>query len=444
MKDPRTQLKIPVAPRSEALTPDDPRSTAPQPGRPQLTMLPGHAAQPPEAAAPARPERQGTLRPEAPGAPGGARHTPGRRPWTPPPSRGPAKGPRRPGSARKVPPAALWGAGGVLALALLLPTLVVVSTNHHPAPVPAPIPAPAPAKPAAPQAEAQLPNVSVYLTKTGQVEVLPMEDYVTGVLAAEMPADFELEALKAQAIAARTFIVRRLVDGDMSGVPDRKAMVTDTVSHQAYISKEVLEKEWKAQGKSAELAKLQRAVQETRNTIMTYKGKPITASFFSTSNGYTENSEDYWKEDIPYLRSVGSPWDKELSPGYKETVTISRKDFITKLGLAGQAITVSTGQPFIQVLSTTEGHRIKEISIGGHVFSGREVREKLNLRSSEFTWKTSGADIQITTYGYGHGVGMSQWGADGMAKEGSTATQILKHYYTGIDFTQASKLLSKD
>lgn len=439
MKDPRTQIKIPVAPRSETAIPDEPASR--QPGRPQLKVLPGAPAQPPQAAAQQVPEREVPLRPRIPGAPNGARQSPGRRPWTPPPSRGPAKGPRRPGSARRLPPTAVW-AGGLLALALLLPTLVVVSQHQQPAPRPAPAPAPAPHV-TAPQAEAPLPQVSVYLSKSGQVETLPLEDYVTGVVAAEMPAEFELEALKAQAIAARTFIVRRLADGDTSGVPDHKAVVTDTVSHQAYISKEALEREWKAKGKTAELSKLQQAVKETRNTIMTYKGKPITASFFSTSNGYTENSEDYWKADIPYLRSVASPWDKQLAPGYEETVTISRTDFLKKLGLTREAIPVSASKPFIQILSTTEGHRIKEISIGSSVFSGRDVREKLGLRSSEFTWKTSGGNIMITTYGYGHGVGMSQWGADGMAKEGNTATQILKHYYTGIEFQQASKLLSK-
>jgi len=349
-------------------------------------------------------------------------------------------------SKRRVP-TAIWATAGLLALALLLPALVVL-LRHQPAPLPTPgksivVPSPSPSSIAEEE-----PQVSVYLSKLGQIETLPLEDYVIGVVAAEMPAEFESSALTAQAIAARTFIVQRLLAKDKSGVPIEGADVTDTVAHQAYISKEVLEKGWKNNGKSIELAKLQRAVQDSRNIVMTYKGKPITASFFSTSNGYTENSEDYWKTSIPYLRSVSSPWDKEIAPGYKETLTISKKQFLSDLGLSNIAIPTmknasSSFNSLIHILSTTEGHRIKELNIGGVIFSGREVREKLGLRSSQFSWADSGNDIVFTTYGYGHGVGMSQWGANGMAKEGYTATQILKHYYTGIDFQQVTKLLAK-
>ncbi|MCJ8012787.1 stage II sporulation protein D [Paenibacillus sp. KQZ6P-2] len=442
MNDPRTQIKVSVAQKRELAEPDIPIhqpdvQAAAKGGRSSRPA--GEPAQPPQATAPEPPEPREALRPTQPGAPAGARQDPGRRPWAPPPSSGRREAwrPHRPGSARRVPPAAVW-AGGLLALALLIPALVV-ATHHKPAPTPAPIPAPA-APTAVPQVLAQ-PQVSVYLTKTDKVETLPLEDYVVGVLAAEMPAKFDLEALKAQAVAARTFIVRRLADGDKSGVPGSAANVTDTVSHQAYISKEQLETQFK--GKTEQLAKLKRAVEESRNTIMTYNGKPITASFFSTGNGYTENSEEYWNQNIPYLRSVASPWDKQ-APGYEETVKLSREDFLIKLGLIGKVAPVTAmreNQPFIQILASTTGHRIKEISIGGIKFTGREVREKLGLRSSEFSWKTTGNDVLITTYGYGHGVGMSQWGAEGMAKEGYTATQILKHYYTGIQFSKASDFI---
>lgn len=347
---------------------------------------------------------------------------------------------------RRVPPV-IWAAGGFLALALLLPVMVVMLRND-PAPAPPAVEEIVKSVPSSPILEEEEPNVSVYLSKLGQIETLPLEEYVTGVVAAEMPAEFEINALTAQAIAARTYIVQRLLANDKSGVPVEEADVTDTVAHQAYISKETLEKEWKNDGKSVQLAKLQRAVQDSRNIVMTYKGKPITASFFSTSNGYTENSEDYWKTSIPYLRSVPSPWDIEIAPHYKEAVTISKKQFFSELGLSNIDIPTlnndsSSLNSLIHILSTTEGHRIKELNIGGITFSGREVREKLGLRSSQFSWVASGSDIIITTYGYGHGVGMSQWGANGMAKEGYTATQILKHYYTGIEFQQVTKLLKK-
>ncbi|WP_310550776.1 SpoIID/LytB domain-containing protein [Paenibacillus glufosinatiresistens] len=376
--------------------------------------------------------------------------------------------------ARRFAPAVL--AAAPLLAALLLPLAVVPLRHHAPAPLP-----PAPAAAPSPAAdEAAQPEVSVYLSRSGQMETLPLEDYVSGVVAAEMPADFALEALKAQAIAARTFIVRRLRAGDHSGVPVPEADVTDTVSHQAYISRAVLRRDWAKGGRSADLAKIRRAVRETRGIVMTYRGEPITASFFASSGGYTENSEDYWKATIPYLRSVASPWDKELAPNYAVTVTFSREELREKLGLsavragaealgaagtpensgsagAAAAVGVKTrhrltglrglsaagAAPQLRLEAVTAGKRVKAVEIDGVTFTGREVREKLGLRSSQFTWKLTPDGIAITSYGSGHGVGMSQWGANGMALEGSTATMILEHYYTGIGFAQVSTLLKK-
>ncbi|MNO39344.1 Amidase enhancer precursor [compost metagenome] len=365
------------------------------------------------------------------------------------------------------------GMAAASALAVLLPALLA---GRAPAPAPAPAPAvqvpdaaaqaaiAAGAYQTAPQqgaaggterlapAEALPVEVRVYLTRTSTVETLPLEQYVTGVLAAEMPADFELAALKAQAIAARTFIVSRLRSHDTSGVPGGAADVVDTVDHQAYISRSVLQK-WPKQGKTAQLEKLQKAVADTEGIIMTYKGKPITAAFFSSSGGSTENSEEYWSLAIPYLRSVASPWDEQTNPNNQETVTLSVEELFRKLGQsipAEQAIKTganaqknksskedSLTRSLFQVLSTTTGGRVKEIRIGKQTYTGREIREKLGLKSSQFKLKTSNSEVKITTYGNGHGVGMSQWGANGMAKAGYTTTQILKHYYTGISFQQA-------
>ncbi|MEK5450221.1 stage II sporulation protein D [Paenibacillus sp. FSL R7-0331] len=359
---------------------------------------------------------------------------------------------------RRLAPAA-WLAAPLLAGLLLPLALVPLRGGHEPAQEAVPQATASPAPPAAAAAEAPQPEVTVYLSRSGQIETLPLEDYVSGVLAAEMPADFELEALKAQAVAARTFIVRRLLAGDHSGVPVPEADVSDTVSHQAYVSQAVLERDWALGGRSAELAKLRRAVLETRGVIMTYKGQPITASFFASSGGYTENSEDYWSVAVPYLRSVASPWELEITPNLAVTVSFSIQDLLSRLGLDNTALHASAALPAASgkatpvsstssalpavVLSLTDGHRVKEISIGGTVFTGREVREKLGLRSSQFTWKRQGDEVLITTYGNGHGVGMSQWGANGMAKEGGTATGILKHYYSGVQFSKVSTLLKK-
>lgn len=286
------------------------------------------------------------------------------------------------------------------------------------------------------------PKVRVYLSASGTTIELPLESYVTGVVAAEMPAEFELEALKAQAIAARTFIVRRLAANDTSGVPSGTADVTDTVSHQVFIPPDKVEADWSRLGKGKEWEKLQQAIQASRDTVMTYNGRAITASFFSTSNGYTENAEDVWGNAVPYLKSVNSPWDKKLAPGFKETVTMKQRDILQKMNLDSIPVSTGAGGSWMKVLSTTAGHRIKEMQIAGETFSGPEVRKRLGLRSSQFSWSIKGNEVQITTYGYGHGVGMSQWGANGMAQEGHTATEILKHYYTGISFGQASKMLA--
>ncbi|WP_225229270.1 stage II sporulation protein D [Paenibacillus gallinarum] len=365
--------------------------------------------------------------------------------------------PRRPG-----PAAALAG----LAIAALLIPAVLAWPREEAPPSPAPAvqgqTAPAAQNPAAAEPPALVPDttpapkpavvypepeVRVYLSKTGTIDTVTMEQYVTGVVAAEMPSDFGIEALKAQAIAARTFVTKRMAAGDRSGIPVDGADVKDTVEHQVYIPYDKLEAHFKDAGKEKEWAKLKQAVRESKDTIMTYKGEPITAAFFSTSNGYTENSEDVWQQAVPYLRSVESPWDAKIAPGYEGSVTMSRVDFLNKLNVTSDAIPVSVGgktaKPFIQILSKTAGNRIKEIQVGKKVFTGKEIREKLGLRSSEFTWETSGDEITITTHGYGHGVGMSQWGANGMAQEGYTATQILKHYYNGVAFGQASKLLYK-
>lgn len=280
-------------------------------------------------------------------------------------------------------------------------------------------------------------DVRVYLSDSGKVEKVPLETYVMGVLAGEMPVDFELEALKAQAIAARTYIVRRLASGN-NELASRGADVGDTVQHQVYVPKKELAGRWAGEEKEVNLAKLEQAVRETRGLVVTYEGEPIEAAFFSTSNGYTENSEDYWTLALPYLRSVDSPWDKGLSPRYEQEKTFKVSQFYSAMGLSGKAARAK--KPSMKVVDRTDGNRIRSLSVNGHTFTGREVRERLGLASSEFSWKIVKGSITFTTYGLGHGVGMSQWGANGLAKKGGSAADILLHYYTGTKVEQASKL----
>ncbi|WJH36286.1 stage II sporulation protein D [Paenibacillus sp. CC-CFT747] len=235
-------------------------------------------------------------------------------------------------------------------------------------------------------------------------------------------------------------MIRRLAEQDFSGVPDKEAWVTDTVSHQAYLTLDYLKTRWTGEAYERNMDKLNRAVSETRGMVLTYEGKPINATFFSTGNGYTENSEDYWGVYVPYLRSVKSPWD-EASPEYRSTAVLSLKEFASRLGLPSTVSAASAGNGF-KVQGYTEGHRVSKATVAGRTFSGREIREKLGLRSSQFQWKVKGTNIEFTTFGYGHGVGMSQWGANAMAKEGRTAEEIVKYYYTGISLEKDSAYLT--
>ncbi|RLL42955.1 stage II sporulation protein D [Oceanobacillus piezotolerans] len=266
--------------------------------------------------------------------------------------------------------------------------------------------------------------VEVMRHATETVENIPLEDYVAGVVASEMPATFELEALKAQALAARTYTVNYLLHGESAEGYD----LTDTVQHQVYKSEEDLRREWGSEF-SEKMSKIKEAVNATTGEILTYNDAPITASYFSTSNGYTENSEDYWESELPYLRSVESPWDVN-SPKFlhQETFTIDQIETALEIDLPSET-------PLYIEEARTEGGRIKEIGIEGHTFTGKDFRNKLNLKSSDFTITQNNGHFVVTTEGFGHGVGMSQYGAHYMAEEGKTYKDIIAHYYQGVDIS---------
>ncbi|WP_102348262.1 stage II sporulation protein D [Bacillus sp. Marseille-P3661] len=276
-------------------------------------------------------------------------------------------------------------------------------------------------------------EVAVYRSHTKQIDNIPLEEYVKGVVASEMPAEFAIEALKAQSLTARTYIVKQLLNAEKIGTPEGSD-VTDTVTHQVYKSPEELKALWGAANYEWKMARITEAVNATKGQIITYEGEPITASFFSTSNGYTENSEDYWKNPFPYLRSVESPWDTE-SPKFSDRVVMPVAQFEKKLGVKVESPSVG------KIVERTAGNRVSKVDINGKSFEGREVREKLDLKSSDFTWKRQGDNIVITTKGYGHGVGMSQYGANGMATEGKSFTDIIAHYYKGTKISSVEPYL---
>ncbi len=272
--------------------------------------------------------------------------------------------------------------------------------------------------------------VAVFRSSTQTVDTIPLEDYVVGVVATEMPADFEMEALKAQALSARTYIVKAKMNQPTNMTAGD---VTDTVKDQVYKNDAELRSLWK-NDYSWKIARIKKAVEETSGKVLTYNGQPITASFFSTSNGRTENSEDYWSSSLPYLRSVDSHWDSE-SPKFTDQAVFSVADVEAKL-----AVRLSKAAEAKEIAETA-GNRVAKFKIGDKIFTGKEVREKLGLRSSDFTWKQKDGQIIIDTKGYGHGVGLSQYGANGMAKEGSKYKQIVAHYYSGVEISEASAFL---
>lgn len=266
--------------------------------------------------------------------------------------------------------------------------------------------------------------VSVYRMNNQEVENLYLEEYLKGVLAAEMPASYELEALKAQAISARTYILRFLMSDKKNRIPEvpQGADITDSTSHQVYKNQNELKAMWKKENFDKYINKITQAVNDTQGLIITHDGDLIDSSFFAISNGYTENSEDYWSAPLPYLRSVPSPWDKE-SPDFIGTKKFSAKEFKLKLGVQ---LTNDIN------VKRTATNRVSSIEINGKKFSGDEFRKALGLRSTDFSFNIVDDTIRFTTKGYGHGVGMSQYGANSMAKEGKNYREILEYYYKDI------------
>lgn len=274
---------------------------------------------------------------------------------------------------------------------------------------------------------------------------LSLEEYIVGVVAAEMPATFEVEAIKAQAIAARTYTIRRMTEfgAQPSEAHPEYDVCTDYRHCQAWINKEDRFKAWEEDKNLGLLNhvklwnKLIQAITSTKGQIITYDGEPIDPLFHSTSGGKTENSEDYFVAKVPYLRSVDSPYE-EKSPFMKSSEKVPVEEFIQILTKKQSDLKVDKKniENEINIIKRTEGGKVGEIKIGNKIFSGREIREAFQLRSSGFTIDIKDEEIYFSVIGYGHGVGMSQFGADGMAKEGKIYTEILKHYYQGVEIVQ--------
>lgn len=263
--------------------------------------------------------------------------------------------------------------------------------------------------------------IRVKRESSGDIEYLPLEEYIVGVLAGEMPIYFEKEAFKAQAVAARSYALKRIEYNK-----ENEYDVVDSVINQVYLDNNYLKVAWKDEYVT-NINKLREVVNETENEILEYDGEVIDALFFSTSNGYTENASLVFNMDLPYLKSVKSSWDEKTSSAFRSSLSLSLSDFYDKLGLDYNE------KLDVKIINRSSTNRVINLSINGKEFASRDLYNKLGLRSTDFSIRQDGNNVIIDMVGYGHGVGMSQYGAEGMAEEGYSYSDILKYYYTGTN-----------
>ncbi len=286
-------------------------------------------------------------------------------------------------------------------------------------------------------------KVRVFLKSENRIAEIDLEEYIKSVVAGEMPGEFEEEALKAQAVAARTYAMSRMKLYGESGHPDHpQAPLCDGVHCQVYISYEKLKDIKTSEWILKYWGKISKAVESTRGQVMIYQEELVDQPLFhSTSGGKTENSEDVFITAVPYLRSVESPFEHE-APYFNDSATISLNEFRSQVAAKYKNLSIDLNnvENSVKILEHSSGGRVSKMQVGNLILSGRDVREMLGLRSANFTVEVNGDKITFKTTGYGHGVGMSQWGANGMAGNGADYTEILKHFYQGVEIRKISQL----
>ena len=260
-------------------------------------------------------------------------------------------------------------------------------------------------------------TIRVKRLKTDTIETIPLESYIVGVLAGEMPIYFEKEALKAQAVASRSYAIKRIEYNK-----DKEYDVVDSIMNQVYLDEDYLKEAW-GNNYIVNINKLRNAVNETIDECLTYDDKVIDALFFSTSNGYTEDADLVFNLNLPYLKSVESKWDEKESSAFSTTTVIPLTKFYEKLNLKYNK------ELKVEIIKRSPTNRVLELKINNQKFTGKDLYNTLSLRSTDFVITQIGTNVFIDMKGYGHGVGMSQYGALGMAKEGYNYKDILSNYY---------------
>ncbi len=285
-------------------------------------------------------------------------------------------------------------------------------------------------------------NVKLLHTKTNQVEEIAIDEYLYGVVSAEMPVNFDIEALKAQAIVARTYTIYKIMQN--SGKHEGADICDSSTCCQAWIIKDDRIQKWKenpdesiSSNPTANWNKITTAVEETKGKIITYNGEPINAFFHSNSGGMTEMPLNVWGgTGYPYLQAVATSGEENYTQ-YSSEVVISKNDFIKQVSKSHNDFSINFDkEDQFKILEYTQGGRVKTMQVGNLQLSGVEIRNIIGLKSANFNTTIEDENIKFKVTGYGHGVGMSQTGADSLAKQGNTAEQIIKHFYSGVEITQ--------
>lgn len=274
-------------------------------------------------------------------------------------------------------------------------------------------------------------TIKLLHAKTGEIEEVALDSYLCNVVSAEMPADFEEEALKAQAVVARTYTIYKIENKKHENAD----ICDDSTCCQAWVSKETRFARWEEAKRESNWAKIEKCVNETKGKIITYQNKPINAFFHSNSGGTTELPVNVWGggENLPYLQVVETAGEEGYTQ-YSSEVVLSKEDLINKLKTKYEDININfENEDDIKILEHTDSGRVKTIKFGNHELSGVETRTLLGLKSTNFEVQKQDGNIKFTVKGYGHGVGMSQTGADTMAKQGKNYEEIIKHFYSGVE-----------
>ena len=276
-------------------------------------------------------------------------------------------------------------------------------------------------------------TIKLLHAKTGEIEEVALDSYLCNVVSAEMPADFDEEALKAQAVVARTYTIYKIENNKHENAD----ICDDSTCCQAWVSKEIRFSRWEEAKRESNWAKIEKCVNETKGKIITYQNKPINAFFHSNSGGTTELPVNVWGggENLPYLKVVETAGEEGYTQ-YSSEVVLSKEELINKLKVKYEDINVNfENEDDIKILEHTDSGRVRTIKFGNHELSGVETRTLLGLKSTNFEIQKQDGNIKFTVKGYGHGVGMSQTGADTMAKQGKNYEEIIKHFYSGVEIT---------